>query len=128
MNPQPSFSWRQWRMGLAVAVAAAVLNSGVAYSAGGSLKVIIGTFCTSLMTVGPAYLKQHPIEEIQDSRLTKPIFNPSQNTAELPGTYNYGSTGTPYPPDTKPSVDFALVEADMKTGLTLAEAMKKNGL
>jgi hypothetical protein len=33
-----------------------------------------------------------------------------------------------YNPAEKPSDDFALVEADMKTGLTLAEAMKKNGL
>lgn len=71
MNRKPSFSWRKWRLGLVVAIACGLLSAGAGVMAGMKWQAFIAVLSTSLLTHLVTYLKDHPIENIEDTTITK---------------------------------------------------------
>ena len=64
-------NWKKWRVGLFVATLYSLAVAGSTALVGGNWKVFLAAFCTALITNWSAYLKQHPIEDIQDTQFLK---------------------------------------------------------
>lgn len=67
----PMFSWKQWRVGLLIAVLLSLCVAGAGLSAGMGWKPFVAVFCSACLTNLGAYLKQHPIDQVEDDT-TKP--------------------------------------------------------
>lgn len=59
-------NWKKWKMGLLVAFVTGLLTAGASISDDIRLMPIIRVFCVSLVATFGAYLKNHPVEEVQD--------------------------------------------------------------
>jgi len=59
-------AWRKWKLGLLISAAAALLSAGAGLTAGMGWRPFIAVFCVSTLTHCGAYLKNHPIETVED--------------------------------------------------------------
>lgn len=55
-------------MGLLVAIVASLLVAGAGIAAGATWQVFLSTFCAALLTHGGTYLKQHPLEDVIETK------------------------------------------------------------
>lgn len=74
-------NWKKWKIGLVIATLTSLFVAGSTALVGGNWRVFLAAFCAALITNWGAYLKQHPIENIEDTQflLQKKII---QNTKE----------------------------------------------
>lgn len=61
-------NFRKWRLGLGVAVLCGLLTAGAGLAAGMHWQAFLAVLCTSLLTNLLNFLKQHPIESIEDTQ------------------------------------------------------------
>lgn len=59
-------NWKKWKIGLMIAVVCGLLNAGAGLVAGMSWQAFIAVVCTSLLTNGLTFLKDHPLESVVD--------------------------------------------------------------
>jgi hypothetical protein len=62
----PNITFRKWRLGLLIATAQAMFVAGATSLVGGDWKVALAAFCSAVGPLWTNYLKQHPIEEIEE--------------------------------------------------------------
>ena len=61
-------SFGKWKVGLAISVAGSALVAGAGLTAGMNWRAFLAVFCTACLTHCGAFLKKHPVEEIQDQK------------------------------------------------------------
>lgn len=61
-------NWRKWRAGLAIAGASALLTAGLSLTDEMNGRAFLRVLCASFLTVGGAYLKTHPVEDVNDEK------------------------------------------------------------
>ena len=59
-------NWKKWKLGLGIAVVCGLLNAGASLVDGMHWKAFVAVLCTSLLTNGLTFLKDHPIETIKE--------------------------------------------------------------
>jgi hypothetical protein len=80
-----SFTWRKWKLGFVIAIGAALLSAGAGGLAGMSgWKPFVAVICMSLITHLSTYLKNHPIEDIDDPADAAP-YKPSDPPVTIGG-------------------------------------------
>ena len=86
-----SFSWRKWRVGLCIAIFCGLLNAGAGAMIGMSWQAFVSVLCASLLTNLLTYLKDHPIEAIddtdtfrRDAPASPPMSREPNNTPAVP--------------------------------------------
>lgn len=61
-------NWRKWKAGLLVSLLLGVLSAGAGLAADMSWKAFCAVLCASVATHLIAYLKQHPVESVEDEK------------------------------------------------------------
>jgi len=57
-------NWRRWKLGVVVALVLSLLVAGAALTVGGTWQVFVSVFCCAGVTHLGAFLKDHPVEQI----------------------------------------------------------------
>ena len=60
-------SWKKWKIGVVVALVMSAFGAGAGLVAGMKLQAFVAVFCANCITHFAAFLKDHPIESIQDN-------------------------------------------------------------
>lgn len=78
---------KRWKMGLLVAtLQAAVIAGSTLVAPGSNWKTFVAAFCTALGPLWANWVKQHPIEDIQDTQFIKKEQNENKNTNTTTGS------------------------------------------
>jgi hypothetical protein len=65
---KPQFTWRKWKLGLAVAIMLSLFVAGSGLDSSWNWMSFVRVFCIACLTHMGAFLKTHPIEDITDTR------------------------------------------------------------
>lgn len=66
---QPQFTWRKWKLGLFIAILLSLLVAGSGLDSSWNWMSFVRVFCIACATHLGAYLKSHPVESIEDTRV-----------------------------------------------------------
>lgn len=66
------FTWRKWRAGLFIAIGLALTTAGAGLMAGMKWQAFVAVFCTAVPGFVGTYLKNHPIEDIDETKSSTP--------------------------------------------------------
>jgi hypothetical protein len=59
-------NWKKWRIGMGIAIVCGVFNAGAGLAGTMDWKSFVAVLCASLLTNLGNFLKQHPIESVDD--------------------------------------------------------------
>lgn len=59
-------NWKKWKIGFWIATGCGLLSAGASLVDGMHWKAFVAVLCTSLLTHWLTYLKDHPVDKVQD--------------------------------------------------------------
>ena len=73
-NPKKemTMAWRKWKLGAAVSIILSLMVAGSGLAVGTTWKQFVAVFCAAAVTHFGSFLKEHPIESIETTTITKP--------------------------------------------------------
>lgn len=69
-------NWKKWKIGLVIAILCGVFSAGAGLVAGMQWQAFVAVLCASLLTHLLTFLKNHPIENIEDTQHLKRAGKP----------------------------------------------------